>query len=333
MIHIFILSSLHSVHFSTPLYRPSPFLDAATSKKFTTREHYEPGTPQHVTSGCFPQRCFVFPLTSTSSSEADLESRPQCEYKAFPEVNNETTLKQGEPGTLQFEKWANASELKLLCLKASINETWLRVRGPSCSSPLTIGLFFCQPGRGDSSGNGFLKQLEGGQRVMWQQPRANQQPQTVQQSADCLILDNPDSPTALFTTSPPLQSDICGSRADILCFFLQALDEIMIKGCKVKPLLLHLFYLQLTFWHWSSSTDVNVPSTSATIYHCSKAGTANKSVYLQENATKCWCPNASCCHSTLFTTWGQQDEQDIFVQITNYSSLHVDSSNKKKSGE
>lgn len=106
-------------------------------------------------------RCFVFPLTSTSSSEADLESRPQCEYKAFPEVNNETTLKQGEPGTLQFEKWANASELKLLCLKASINETWLRVRGPSCSSPLTIGLFFCQPGRGDSSGNGFLKQLEG----------------------------------------------------------------------------------------------------------------------------------------------------------------------------
>lgn len=55
----------------------------------------------------------------------------------------------------------NASDLNLLYLRAPINETWLRVCRPSCSAPLTTSLFCIQPGRGNSSGNGFLTQPEG----------------------------------------------------------------------------------------------------------------------------------------------------------------------------
>lgn len=147
---------------------------------------------------------------------------------------------------------SSKNEQMLQTWRALINETWLRVRRPSCSARLTTSFFFfffCQPGRGDSSENGFLKQLEAGQKVTWLQPRANQQPQSAQHSwtsADCLILDNPDSLTALFTMSPSLQSDICGSRADILFFFLRALGEIIIAGCEINP----IFSLSLTFWHW-----------------------------------------------------------------------------------
>lgn len=147
------------------------------------------------------------------------------------------------------KKWANASELKVLCVRASINETWLRVQRPSCSAPFTASFFFCQPGRGDSSGNGFLTQLEGGQRVTWQQPRANQQPQNAQhswRSVDCLILDNPDSPTALFTTSPSLQSDICGS-------FLLPSGSAWNNDNRLESqfhLITSLVSAQLTCWHW-----------------------------------------------------------------------------------
>lgn len=48
-----------------------------------------------------------------------------------------------------------------LCQMAPIYETWLRVCRLSCSTPLTTSLLFYQPGRGESPGNGLLKQLEG----------------------------------------------------------------------------------------------------------------------------------------------------------------------------
>ncbi len=139
------------------------------------------------------------------------------------------------------KKWANVWELEVLCLKASINETWLRVQRPSCSAPFTTSFFFCQPGRGDSSGNGFLKQLEGvkGSHDSSLGPISSHGALSIPEGLRTVWYW-----ITLIRPLPFSQRHLLYSLTFVvLFFFLQALDEIMITGCKGNPILLHLLYL------------------------------------------------------------------------------------------
>lgn len=80
-----------------------------------------------------------------------------------------------------------------------------------------------------------------------------------------LILDNPDSPAALFTMSPSLRSGSCGS-VRILFFLLQVLDAKMVTACEGNPSY-YSSYICSGHWHQAYSTD---QSTSVGIRHWTK---------------------------------------------------------------
>lgn len=165
------------------------------------------------------------------------------------------------------------------------------------SAPLTTSLFFCQPGRGDWSGNGFLKQLEGvkGSYDSSLGPIGGRRALSIPERLQIvwywitLIHSLPFSQRRLhysltFVVREPT----------FFFFALQALEEIVTTGCKVPS-----YYISCTcpahILACLAMPCLPVNDRSAVLKF-------NFSLHL---TSECNQMLVSCCH----TTWGPQGKQ------------------------